>query len=228
MATYKIKNWHKFQHFKDRRPPWIKLHREILDQRDIMAISGDAFRFLVCLWLIASEDDEKQGSLPSVEDIAFRLRLTVSKTSDLLKQVDIFLISEGYHVDAPETETETETETDKTWRNDYQTYLSEEMESYTALKSDIEWLRERQKFNPSLNIRLSLEKAHVEYWATETGWEQKKKSRKTKTIDWKSTYNKAFSINKVYLEKGEKGISLVEPTKPYIPYTNETFGSALK
>ncbi len=35
--NYRIKNWDKFQHFKNRRPPWIKLHREILDQPGVFA-----------------------------------------------------------------------------------------------------------------------------------------------------------------------------------------------
>jgi hypothetical protein len=37
--TYRVKDWTKFQHFKDRRPPWIKLYRDILDNRDIAMIS---------------------------------------------------------------------------------------------------------------------------------------------------------------------------------------------
>ena len=67
----KIKNWSKFQHFKDRRPPWVKLHRDILEQRDITMISDCAFRVLVGLWLLASEDEEMQGGLPDVDDISF-------------------------------------------------------------------------------------------------------------------------------------------------------------
>jgi len=26
----RVKNWGKFQHYKDRNPPWIKLHRGLL------------------------------------------------------------------------------------------------------------------------------------------------------------------------------------------------------
>lgn len=107
-----IRNWHEFQHFKNRCPPWIKLHRRMLDQRDIMTLSPEAFRFLVCLWLMASEDKAMKGTLPSESDISFRLRISESKCCDLLKQVDIFLISEGYHTDAPETE-ESRVETEK-------------------------------------------------------------------------------------------------------------------
>jgi len=113
----KIRNWRKFQHFKDRRPPWVKVYRDIMERRDINMISDRSFRLLVYLWLIASEDELKNGNLPSVDDIAFRIRwpkaLTEKGLEELgpfLEQGDIAMISTGYHVDAPETETETEAE----------------------------------------------------------------------------------------------------------------------
>jgi hypothetical protein len=112
--TIKIKNWSKFQHFKDRRPPWIKLHRDILEQRDITLISDCSFRVLVGLWLLASEDEDMQGGLPDIDDISFRLRIDKSKVTKALSELepwlDINVTSDRYQSDAPETETETETE----------------------------------------------------------------------------------------------------------------------
>lgn len=107
----KIKNWRKFQHFKDRRPPWIKLHREMLEQRDISAISDCSFRVLIGLYLLASEDEKMEGNLPAVEDIAFRLRMNESKIRTAIQELtpwverdDIDVISEQYQVGPPETE----------------------------------------------------------------------------------------------------------------------------
>ncbi len=115
--TYKIKNWSRFQHFKDRRPPWVKLYRDLLDDLDWFELDPLASKTLINLWLIASEYD---GCLPSLEILAFRLRLKkqeltniLSSLSHWLEQVDINSISEGYQHDRPETETETETETYK-------------------------------------------------------------------------------------------------------------------
>ena len=112
----KIKNWTKFQHFKDRRPPWVKLYRDILDDLEWHELDPLAAKVLVMLWLIASEDD---GRIPDTKTLAFRLRLTevktkeiVSKLSHWLEQDDINAISIGYQVDLPERETETETETE--------------------------------------------------------------------------------------------------------------------
>lgn len=111
----KIKNWDKFQHFKDRRPPWIKLHRDILEHRDINSISDGSFRVLVGMWLLASEDKNMGGELPPVEDIAFRLRVEKTKIIKALKELDAFLIqddinaiSSDHQDDDPERETETE------------------------------------------------------------------------------------------------------------------------
>lgn len=116
----RIKNWDKFQHFKDRRPPWIKLYRDILDDMNWHKLSGDSAKGLVMLWLIASENN---GELPNDTELAFRLRITETKTKDLLSSIsnwlerrDITAISERYQLDSPETEgeRETEKETEKT------------------------------------------------------------------------------------------------------------------
>ena len=113
----KIKNWTKFQHFKDRRPPWVKLYRDILDDLEWHELDPLAAKVLVMLWLIASEDD---GRIPDSKTLAFRLRLTEIKTKEIviklshwLEQDDISVISNGYQVDSTETETETETKKEK-------------------------------------------------------------------------------------------------------------------
>jgi hypothetical protein len=112
----KIKGWHKFQHFKDRRPPWIKLYRDILDDLEWHELDSDTAKMLISFWLIASEND---GNLPDTKVLSFRLRVPkqvidrhISKLSHWLEQSDIGMISERYQNDTPETETETETETD--------------------------------------------------------------------------------------------------------------------
>jgi hypothetical protein len=112
----RIKNWTKFQHFKDRRPPWVKLYRDILDDLEWHELDPLAAKVLVMFWLIASEDD---GRIPDTKTLAFRLRLTevktkeiVSKLSHWLEQDDINVISSGYQLDSTETERETERETE--------------------------------------------------------------------------------------------------------------------
>lgn len=106
MSHLRIRNWDRFQHFKDRRPPWIKLHREILDNRDVMVITEKNFKILVCLWLIASESEDMDGSLPPIEDISFRLRYTEKEITRAIHELkefididDINMISKRYQDD---------------------------------------------------------------------------------------------------------------------------------
>jgi hypothetical protein len=55
--VYRVKNWRQFQHYKDRNPPWIKLHFSILSSRDWVTLD-DASRVLaVACMLIASRND---------------------------------------------------------------------------------------------------------------------------------------------------------------------------
>ena len=119
-VKYRIKNWHKFQHFSDRKPLWIKLYRDVLDDPEWAKLTGEQAKTLVMLWLLASDCDPL-GHLPDVETIAFRLRITeavaikhLTSLSHWLLQDDISLISDGYQSDALETETETEKRREET------------------------------------------------------------------------------------------------------------------
>lgn len=112
-----IKNWHKFQHFKDRRPPWVKLYRDLLDDIEWHQLDATSAKVLVMLWLIASENC---GQLPNTKTLAFRLRMTEKQTIDSinnlshwLEQDDIEVISMRYQDDLPEREKEREKEKEK-------------------------------------------------------------------------------------------------------------------
>lgn len=114
-AVFKIRNWHRFQHFKDRRPIWIKLYRDILDDIHWHELDPTSAKTLIMLWLIASENN---GDLPGVAELSFRLRMPESRVltaiqalSGWVYQVDISLISDRYQPDILEKRRE-ETETD--------------------------------------------------------------------------------------------------------------------
>jgi len=107
----RIKNWHRFQHFKNRRPPWIKLYRDLLDDPEWHDINPISAKYLVMLWLIASED---HGNLPCVKKLAFRLRCTEKQIETILSTLghwlDITMISPRHQGDTPEGEGERERE----------------------------------------------------------------------------------------------------------------------
>lgn len=111
-----MKNWREFQHFRsgDRHVIWIKLYRKILDDLEWHALDGDTAKGLVMLWLLASEKD---GELPDLKTIAFRLRMSEAKCKSLisnlshwLDQDDIKPISNGYKPDDLDKEEEEDKE----------------------------------------------------------------------------------------------------------------------
>ena len=118
------KNWDVFQHYKDRCPPWIKLHRDLLNNRDYICLPLASKALAPLLWLLASES--KDGVFDaSTEELVFRLRMTESEVIDGVKPLidkGFFVIASGVlaerkQVAIPEREREregeTETETQK-------------------------------------------------------------------------------------------------------------------
>ena len=52
-------NWGKFQQYKDRNPPWIKLHTSLLDDYEFQRLPGEAKWQLLLLWLVAARQDNR-------------------------------------------------------------------------------------------------------------------------------------------------------------------------
>ena len=121
----------------------------------------------------------------------------------------------------------------KTWRNDFETYLQIVYEAQAKLLNDIEFKKQKELYHENLDYELSLEKMLKEYWATDAGWEQKKKNKQTKNIDMVATLKKAFdySCNRVYKKiNTRQKQNVVESTKtPDNPfYTVVPLNSKLK
>ena len=55
----KVKNWDSFQHYKDRNPPWIKLHRALLDDYEFASLEDAVKGQLMLMWLFASQNEGK-------------------------------------------------------------------------------------------------------------------------------------------------------------------------
>jgi hypothetical protein len=105
-VTLRIKGWEQFQHFKDRRPPWIKLYRDLLDDIQWHELPAQSAKILVMLWLIASEND---GYLPDAKTLCFRLRCTEKVLIQSVSELSHWLnteISHRYQSDPLERETE--------------------------------------------------------------------------------------------------------------------------
>ena len=80
----RVKNWAEFQHYRDRRPPWIKLYHTLLDNQDFFSLTDRAARYLPLIWLVASETD---GVMPSSDIVAFRLRISVDDINNIVAEL---------------------------------------------------------------------------------------------------------------------------------------------
>src|SRR5580765_8214402 len=61
----RIKDWSRFQHYKHRRPPWIRLHRSLLEDPTWHSLPLASRALAPMLWLLASETQEGKIDLPS-------------------------------------------------------------------------------------------------------------------------------------------------------------------
>ena len=109
------KNWGTFQHYNKRNPPWIKLHRALLDDYEFSQLPVESRALAPMLWLLASESKDGVINM-TIEALVFRLRVDALYLVNSLEP----LITKGFFLDAsamlasrlqhatPETETETE------------------------------------------------------------------------------------------------------------------------
>lgn len=87
----RVHDWHQFQHYKERNPSWIKLHKGLLDNYKYQRLPVDSRALAPMIWLLASES--KDGSLDyDLEKIAFRLRMSALE----LEAAIVPLISGGF------------------------------------------------------------------------------------------------------------------------------------
>lgn len=114
------KNWAVFQHYKDRCPPWIKLHRDLLNDRVFMRLPLASKAIAPLMWLLASES--KDGIFDgSMDELMFRLHISDKEYQQGVKPlidngfftVACGMLAERLQVAIPETETEAERETEK-------------------------------------------------------------------------------------------------------------------
>ncbi len=174
------KNWAVFQHYKDRCPPWIKLHRDLLNDRSFMRLPIASKAIAPMLWLLASES--KDGVFDgSLDELVFRLHITPKEYQDGVKPLidnDFFILVSGViaeckQVAIPETEGETETETKR-----------EKNKRGSRLAQDLffpkEWCDFLVEQRPELNAQQTFEK-FKDYWIAQAG-------QKGVKLDWFATW----------------------------------------
>lgn len=117
---FHIKNWRQFQHYRDRNPPWIKLHVEILASADWVMLT-DASRLLaiVCMVIAAKNDGKVPNNPDYIKRVAYldqRPNLTPLIESGFLinSQADASDVVQEQATARPEAEAyRTDTESEK-------------------------------------------------------------------------------------------------------------------
>jgi len=159
------KNWATFQHYKNRSPAWIKLHRGLLDDFAYSRLPVASRALAPMLWLLASEYEHGAISL-TFEEIAFRFRMSEEElTSAINPLIEAMFFSVTSKVLAPrkrtaclekerEREKEKEicpvaraTRTRQTYSEDFETNFWKPFPR-TAIMSKKEAWREWMKLDP--------------------------------------------------------------------------------
>jgi len=69
----RVKNWDNYQHYKDRNPPWIKLHKDLLTSRHWIIANDHQRVLLITVMLLAARDDNAIEADPVYIKVVGRL-----------------------------------------------------------------------------------------------------------------------------------------------------------
>jgi len=199
------KNWAVFQHYKDRCPPWIKLHRDLLNNRSYMRLPIASKALAPMLWLLASES--KDGVFDgSLDELVFRLHITEKDYQAGVKPLidnNFFTVVSGVLAERlqtaiPETERETETETKK-----------EKKTLGKRLASDFSFPKEWEEFcqteRPELNPAKTFDQ-FKDYWIAQAG-------QKGVKLDWFATWRNWVRNTKAVKPNPYDVVRLTVPSK---------------
>ena len=114
----RVKNLEKYQHYKDRCPPWIKLHRDILRDYEFSCLQDASKLHLIMIWVLASQTDNRvpHDAQWIQQQIGAKSRVDLKSLINsgflIVEQGASKALAGCEHVAIAETETETETETE--------------------------------------------------------------------------------------------------------------------
>jgi hypothetical protein len=80
----RVKNWRQFQHYRDRNPPWIKLHFALLSSPDWVMLDDTSRVLAVACMLIASRNE---GAIPDNPEYIKRVAY-LNKTPNFKPLID--------------------------------------------------------------------------------------------------------------------------------------------
>ncbi len=82
------KDWSDYQHYKDRKPQWIKLHRDLLNDYSYSLVRIGTKATLPLLWLLSCEYED--GVIDAtLEEISFRIHIDANTVQKALDEIFI-------------------------------------------------------------------------------------------------------------------------------------------
>jgi len=171
---FTVKNWDKFQHYKDRLPPWIKLHRELLNNYEFTCLQDASKLHLMLIWLLASQTDNKLPADP--QWLKNALHIDIEPDLEALFnagfiEIDSDLLAACKQVDIVETEAEA-------YKQETETDLPEKLKFSMPDKFFLNVTNHKYIEQVPDSIARSIIDDFVDYWKiegskkTETGWQQ--------------------------------------------------------
>lgn len=209
------KGWQEFQHYKDRSPPWIKLHRGLLSDRKYMRLPTASKALAPLLWLLASESKSENGEFDaSTEELEFRLHMSVKDIETGRKA----LIDKGFFIDAsgvlascqqvatPETEGEREERQRKEREEEERKLRAGTFEQfYSAYPRKDSQKTAKQAFDKAAIEDLSIVLADIE--------------AKKRSVKWRESDGKFIPMAATYLNQRRWEDSTDEQLAPVITET---------
>ena len=94
-----VKNWQAYQHYKKRNPPWIKLHRAIVDDYHFAALKDKTKAHLMMIWIIAAGTE---GRIPhDAKFIGARINATEPVDLDAIIEAGFLVAEDGAEAPQP-------------------------------------------------------------------------------------------------------------------------------
>lgn len=86
------------------------------------------------------------------------------------------------------------------WRDDYSIYLSEMKNALQALSADKDFIAQRERYRPQIDIVKTLEKACGDYWSRPDVWEQRR-TIMHRSLDWRRVLTNALDLRQNWVWK---------------------------
>lgn len=203
MRYFRVKNWQRFQHYKDRNPPWIKLHYELLTSSDWVTLSDASKLLAIVCMLIASRNE---GNVPDDPNYLKRVAY-LDKMPDLKPLIKCGFLENVLADDSccyeaqanATTETETETETKRSRGS-----------RFALQDPPSEWIMFCMTQRPELNAGIVFD-SFRDYWVAQPGQKGVKTDWFATWRNWvrnqKSTQGGNYGKQKPKLELAAEGIA---------------------